>query len=184
MTSELIYHPSEKPEKKSIMNIRKNELFFIVLLGIIAVMNVSDFFIDLNEGSPTFHLMQEAFLVFASLGGISYLLWEVGRRCREVEQIKTQLTQATNRLTESNAKLQGVQKQYREVIDKQLNDWSMTPSERDVAILLLKGLSFEEIAGVRETKEKTVRQQATAIYRKSGLHSRYEFAAWFFEDFI
>ena len=49
---------------------------------------------------------------------------------------------------------------------------------------LLKGLSFDEIATVRDTKEKTVRQQATAIYRKSGLNGRHEFAAWFFEDFL
>ncbi|MGB0849457.1 MAG: helix-turn-helix transcriptional regulator, partial [Thiolinea sp.] len=63
-------------------------------------------------------------------------------------------------------------------------DWVLTPSETEVAMLLLKGLSFEEIAGVRDTKEKTVRQQATAIYRKSGLNGRHEFAAWFFEDFL
>ncbi len=165
-------------------NIRKNELFFIVLLAIIAIMNVSDFIIDLQEGSTTFHLVQEAFLVIASLGGIGYLLREVGQRRSELEKIKAQLTQTTSQLTESNEKLQSVHKQYREVIDKQLKDWSLTPSEKDVAVLLLKGLSFEEIAGVRETKEKTVRQQATAIYRKSGLNGRYEFAAWFFEDFL
>jgi len=53
-----------------------------------------------------------------------------------------------------------------------------------VALLLLKGLSFEEIASVRDTKEKTVRQQASSIYRKSGLNGRHEFAAWFFEDFL
>ncbi len=39
-----------------------------------------------------------AFLVIASLGGISYLLWEVSQRRHELEQIKTQLKQATQRL--------------------------------------------------------------------------------------
>jgi len=101
-----------------------------------------------------------------------------------MEQIKRQLQQANSRLSESNEKLKNVNQQYREVIDQQLVDWALTPSERDVAMLVLKGLSFEEIASVRETKEKTVRQQATAIYRKSGLNGRHEFAAWFFEDFL
>jgi len=184
MTLNYIYHPIATLRNNAAMNIRNNELFFILLLAIIAIMNVSDFIIDLSEGSTTFHLAQEAFLVIASLGGIGYLLREVTQRRNELEKIKVQLTQTTNRLTESNEKLQDVHKQYREVIDKQLSDWMLTPSEKDVAVLLLKGLSFEEIAGVRETKEKTVRQQATAIYRKSGLSGRHEFAAWFFEDFL
>lgn len=62
--------------------------------------------------------------------------------------------------------------QYREVINQQFTDWALTPSEVEVA-MLLKGLSFDEIAGVRETKEKTVRQQATAIYPKFGLNGRH-----------
>jgi DNA-binding NarL/FixJ family response regulator len=45
-------------------------------------------------------------------------------------------------------------------------------------------LSFNEIAAVRETKEKTVRQQASEIYRKSGVSGRHAFSAWFFEDFL
>lgn len=166
------------------MNIRTNELFFILLLTVIAIINVSDFVIDYQQGSPVYHLIQEAFLVIASVGGISYLLWEASQRRQELEQIKSQLMQTTSRLAKSNEKLHDMHKQYREVINKQLDDWSLTPSERDVAFLLLKGLSFEELAGVRETKEKTVRQQATSIYRKSGLNGRHEFAAWFFEDFL
>ncbi|WP_242632863.1 helix-turn-helix transcriptional regulator [Thiothrix fructosivorans] len=75
-------------------------------------------------------------------------------------------------------------RQYSEVIQEQLTTWEFTPSEKEIALLLLKGLSFEEIAGIRDAKEKTVRQQATAIYRKSGLNGRHEFAAWFFEDFL
>ena len=166
------------------MNFRPNELFFIALLTVTAIMNVTDFIGDYREHSPVWHLLQEAFVVVASVGGIGYLLWEVATRRREMEQIKKQLQQANSRLSESNEKLKNVNQQYREVIDQQLVDWALTPSERDVAMLLLKGLSFEEIAGVRETKEKTVRQQASMIYRKSGLNGRHEFAAWFFEDFL
>ncbi|MGB0847926.1 MAG: helix-turn-helix transcriptional regulator [Thiolinea sp.] len=187
----LTSHELPLPLKDVAMNIRLNELFFIALLAVIAVLNISDFITDLHEGSDTWHLLQEAFLVVASLGGIGYLLWEVAQRRQELDAVKQQLQRANNRLTESNEKLsasneklQEGQQQYRQAIDKQLADWSFTPSEKDVAILLLKGLSFEEIAGVRETREKTVRQQATAIYRKSNLNGRHEFAAWFFEDFL
>ena len=50
--------------------------------------------------------------------------------------------------------------------------------------MMLKGLSFREIAELRETREKTVRQQATSVYRKAGVTSRNELAAWFLEDML
>jgi len=51
-------------------------------------------------------------------------------------------------------------------------------------MLLLKGLSFKEIAALRITLEKTVRQQASSIYRKSGISGRHELAAWCIEDYL
>ena len=56
--------------------------------------------------------------------------------------------------------------------------------ELSVAMLLLKGLSFKEIASVRSTMEKTVRQQASAIYRKAKVNGRHAFSAWFIEDLL
>jgi DNA-binding NarL/FixJ family response regulator len=40
------------------------------------------------------------------------------------------------------------------------------------------------MAEVRNTKEKTIRQQASTIYRKSNVAGRHEFSAWFFEDML
>jgi DNA-binding NarL/FixJ family response regulator len=166
------------------MKFRNNELFFIIFLMVIAIMSVADLIGDYQEHAPPFHLFQESLIVLASVGGIGYLLWEVATRRREMEQLKQQLDLAHSNLSESHERSKDAKQPYREVINQQFVDWAFTPSERDVGLLLLKGLSFEEIASVRETKEKTVRQQATAIYRKSGLSGRHEFAAWFFEDFL
>jgi len=49
-----------------------------------------------------------------------------------------------------------------QVISHQFDDWQLTTSEKDVGWLLLKGLSLKEIAAIRETLEKTVRQQASS----------------------
>jgi len=65
---------------------------------------------------------------------------------------------------------------------EQFERWRLTPSEADIALLMLKGLSHKEIARLRNSSEATVRQQATAIYSKSGLASRAELSAFFFED--
>jgi len=167
------------------LKIRLNEIFFIVLLAVTGCVNLVDFIGHLLTGGESFlYLLQEVFVVIASFGGIGYLLWIVRQRIKELDEIKERLQTANHNLSQSNDKLKAMSQQYREVIKQQFTDWTLTPSETEVAMLLLKGLSFDEIAGVRETKEKTVRQQATAIYRKSGLNGRHEFAAWFFEDFL
>lgn len=67
-------------------------------------------------------------------------------------------------------------------IQQQFAEWRLTASECDVAILMLKGLSHKEIAQLRNSSAATVRQQAAAVYGKSGLTSRAELAAYFLED--
>ena len=69
-------------------------------------------------------------------------------------------------------------------IAAQFERWVLTPAECEVALLLLKGLSHKEIAGVRHVGETTVRQQAQGIYRKSGLANRNDLAAFFLEDLL
>lgn len=69
-----------------------------------------------------------------------------------------------------------------DAIDKQFEAWGLTPAEKEVASLLLKGLRHKEIADMRQTSERTVRQQALAVYRKAGLEGRTELAAYFLED--
>jgi DNA-binding NarL/FixJ family response regulator len=69
-------------------------------------------------------------------------------------------------------------------IDAQFGRWALSSAEREVALLLLKGLAHKEIAEVRQTSEKTVRQQSLAVYRKGGLSGRAELSAFFLEDLL
>lgn len=66
-------------------------------------------------------------------------------------------------------------------IDRQLALWGLTPAEREVALLLLKGFGHKEIARLRATSETTIRQQAAAIYRKADLSGRAALQAYFLE---
>jgi DNA-binding CsgD family transcriptional regulator len=67
-------------------------------------------------------------------------------------------------------------------MDSQFEAWGMTAAEREVGLLILKGLSHKEIASLRATTEATVRQQAQAIYRKASLPGKTAFSAYFLED--
>jgi putative tricarboxylic transport membrane protein len=69
-------------------------------------------------------------------------------------------------------------------IERQFTSWGLTGAEREVGILMLKGLRHKEIAVARKTTERTVRQQALAIYKKGGLDGRTDLAAYFLEDFL
>ena len=63
-------------------------------------------------------------------------------------------------------------------------DWKLTPAEAEVGVLLLKGLSHRDVAGVRSTSERTVREQARSLYRKASLAGRSELSAFFLEDLL
>jgi DNA-binding CsgD family transcriptional regulator len=71
-----------------------------------------------------------------------------------------------------------------EAIDRQFSTWTLTEAERDVGLLILKGLSLKEIAAVRATSERTIRAQARSIYAKAGLSGRAALSAFFLEDLL
>jgi DNA-binding CsgD family transcriptional regulator len=71
-----------------------------------------------------------------------------------------------------------------EAIDQQFVAWKLTEAEREIGLLLLKGLSLKEIAAVRMTSERTIRAQARSIYAKAGLSGRAALSAFFLEDLL
>jgi DNA-binding CsgD family transcriptional regulator len=74
--------------------------------------------------------------------------------------------------------------EFIKVVDGKFDDWEFSESEREVAFLLIKGLSIQEMADVRETKPGTIKSQGNAIYRKAGVKGRNELVAYFVEDLL
>jgi DNA-binding NarL/FixJ family response regulator len=73
---------------------------------------------------------------------------------------------------------------FSHAVDQQLTRWNLTPAEREVALLLLKGYGHKQIAARTGRSERTVRQHAVSVYEKSGLGGRAELAAFFLEGLI
>ncbi|MFO1209531.1 MAG: helix-turn-helix transcriptional regulator [Amaricoccus sp.] len=71
-----------------------------------------------------------------------------------------------------------------EMIEESFDRWELTPSERDVALLALKGLTIGEIAAIRETRDGTVKAQCAAIYRKAGVSGRPQLMSFFVEELM
>jgi len=70
------------------------------------------------------------------------------------------------------------------VIYEKFDAWKLTPSEREIALLLIKGLSAQEISDIRESRPGTVKSQSSAVYQKAGVAGRNELAAYFVEDLL
>jgi DNA-binding NarL/FixJ family response regulator len=127
--------------------------------------------------------LQTALLV-ACATGVSLLTGRFQREREEKESLTRDLeiARAEGRAWRESA--QGYVSGLGEAIEKQFETWRLTSAEREVGLLMLKGFSHRELAGLRGTTEATVRHQAQAIYQKSSLPGRSAFCAYFLEDLL
>jgi len=157
----------------------------MLILAVIVAGNLGDVIYDYREGASTAHLLMELSIAIISSALIVGLTLGIWKQTRSNNQLKTEL--AT--LSEVNEQvlppaLATARHELGLVLKEQFETWKLTLTEREVAMLLLKGLSFKEIASVRNTMEKTVRQQASSIYKKANVTGRHAFSAWFIEDLL
>ncbi|AZG35044.1 MULTISPECIES: helix-turn-helix transcriptional regulator [Shewanella] len=162
----------------------KKDVAIIVLLLLITLFKLFDIIADLQLEIPAWHIAQESILVLLTIVGSIYLGYDLIRSSRQVKALGFKLANADKQINNMSSKMRAARQEYSQTIAIQFDTWGFTKSEQQVALLLLKGLSFKEIAEVRLTKEKTVRQQASTIYSKAEVDGRHTFSAWFMEDFI
>ncbi|MEM7268277.1 MAG: LuxR C-terminal-related transcriptional regulator [Pseudomonadota bacterium] len=73
---------------------------------------------------------------------------------------------------------------FQALVSDQFDAWALTPSERDVALFMLKGFANAEIARLRETSEGTIKAQTTAVFRKAGVTGRPQLLSYFIEELL
>jgi DNA-binding CsgD family transcriptional regulator len=143
-----------------------------------------DLVLDAPESWLSVHVAYEVALIAAALV-TSIVLWRGWWQSRRglVEARHQLAEQAAERdawRASAEAALAGLGRS----IDERFSAWGLTPAEREVALLLLKGQSHKQIAFATGRSERTVRQHAVAIYQKSRLGGRAELAAFFLEDLM
>jgi len=168
----------------NLKNITVKDLTIIAMLLIVIAINTTDFLKDIMQGDEWLHIVLEIITVVLSIWGIIMVVQQIANRSHEISKLNKEVEKSQKDLALSRTKLKEIGREYSIYLHKQFDDWDLTPSEKEVALILLKGLSFKEMAEIRNTKEKTIRQQASTIYKKSNVSGRHEFAAWFFEDML
>lgn len=142
----------------------------MLLQSVATVYFVGDAVADLTEDPSQLHAAVEGMVALALVAGLVLTGIVLRRMLAQIDRQETALAVAHGALME--------------VIDRQFGVWGLTPAERDVGLMAIKGLDLAEIAAVRGAAQGTVRAQLTRIYAKAGVSGRAQFAAWFVEDLM
>jgi DNA-binding CsgD family transcriptional regulator len=156
-----------------------------VLYTIIFILIALDVSSDYGHGMEWSHLAVELAMLLSIVIGLSllgYVYYQNTQHTLENLQIDlaTAQQEAMRWRDESRDLIQGLGVE----IQKQFVRWELTQAEAEIGLLILKGLSHQEIADIRHASERTVREQARALYRKAGLAGRSSLSAFFLEDLL
>jgi len=154
------------------------------VLALIALLACVDLLVDMREGVTAWHVVAEGAVAVVACIGAFHLLrgaWRLRRRLdTQARDFSDFRQQAEQWRAGSRKYLDGLSRS----ISLQLDRWELSAAEKEVAFLLLKGLSLKQVAAARRTSEKTARVQSSAVYAKSGLAGRSELSAFFLEDLL
>lgn len=159
-------------------------LLLALALGSIVVGGTIDLILDRPESWLSFHVFFELLLISGALV-MATTLWMGWYRS---ERASSALLHALEARKEERDAWRRSAEQALEglgrAIEEQFEVWRLTPAERDVALLLLKGYSHKAIAKHTDRSPQTVRQHAAAAYQKAGLSGRAELSAYFLDDLL
>jgi DNA-binding CsgD family transcriptional regulator len=163
---------------------RRYRLGLSAILAAIALGGAIDLALDRPATAWSFHVLFEALLLTFCLAAVGWLWLGWRSAGRSLARTRTELEVHTRERDAWRERSERLLRGLGEAIDGQLRAWDLTPAERETALLLLKGFGHKEIASLQGKSERTVRQHAIAVYRKSGLGGRAELSAFFLEDLL
>lgn len=153
-------------------------LFLALFVGALA-----DLILDAPD-RVTPHVVLELSLLALTLG-LSLFLWRGWTASeRSLEHVRHALAEREVEREAWRAGARAALAGLGREIDRQFQAWGLTPAEREVALLLIKGFSHKDIAKLTGRSERTARQHAVSAYRKASVAGRAELAAFFLEDLL
>ncbi len=160
---------------------------FLLMGGLAGI----DLLSDVREGTTLSHVFAEGAILLVGFLGAALVARKLVTTTRDARVAAATATSLAGQLEASNAEAARWRSDARNLmmglgkaIDEQFDRWHLSPAEKEVALLLLKGLSHKEVAEARTVTEATARQQARAVYKKAGLSGRHDLAAFFLEDLM
>lgn len=132
-----------------------------IVCGVFFLWDVlADFREDGYAIASNIHLVVEILAAFALFAAIVFETRYLRRLLQHQAHLQESVSLATSAM--------------HDIVLELFDQWKLTASEKDVAMLMVKGLRIGEIAGVRGSAEGTIKAHLNSIYRKSGTNSRAE----------
>jgi DNA-binding CsgD family transcriptional regulator len=157
-----------------------------IALALVFLVIVAGGIVDLVLDRPSTLLSAHVIFEIGMIGVSLAAVWYLGTRWFRAQALTRTLAQTVaQRLAERDAwksRADQVLGGLGKAISLQFESWRLTPAERETALMLLKGFSHKRIAKLTGRSERTVRQHAVSVYRKSGLAGRAELAGFFLGD--
>ena len=116
------------------------------------------------------HYAIELIAVVALVVGVALAALEIRRVMARQERIEQQLRVASGA--------------FHDLLEEHFDDWRLTPAERDVALMAIKGFSIAEIAELRQTRTGTVKAQCASVYAKAGVSGRPQLLSLFIDQLM
>ena len=158
-------------------------LLALALLSI-TVGGSTDLLLDRPQRWLSFHVVFESTMVAGALLMATTLWLGWWRSERSLTELRRSLGARAEERDAWRARAQEALEGLAAAIDHQFAAWQLTPAEREVALLLLKGHSHKQVAHATGRSERTARQHAVSVYQKAGLAGRAELAGYFLEDLV
>lgn len=153
-------------------------------MAILLVLFWFDLAFDIKEQDQVEHIAIE-FLIYAVLIYVAYVafgFYHLGSQA--LEDASKDINATHRQLADVKQRNKLLQEGINVTMAEAFASWKLTQAEQDVAVLIVKGFSLGEIAKLRGTSERTIRDQAASVYHKAKLKNRIELTAFFVEDLL
>lgn len=153
-------------------------------LAVVFFFSLFDMINDITTKSSPLHIATDILLSTVIILGLWVSLSRAKHKDKNIALLQDAYFTARKDVQDLAIAKDLMLKGFGECIDLQLEQWKLSHAEKEIALLLLKGLSHNEIAEIRNTSERTVRQQSLNVYSKAGVKGRSDLAAFFLEDIL
>lgn len=157
-------------------------------LSAIGLLIFLDFLNEVYSGMNQYDLI-EAFIIEGGILTtitltIRYIWNRFQNETHDKDSIHQDLLSIKDEVEKWKEMTQFLSENYRIYVEQQMEKWGFTKTEKEIAHYLLKGLSSKEMATLRNSSDRTIRNHCQVIYQKSNLKGKSEFMAFFLEKIL
>lgn len=157
----------------------RRQLWVLTLIQVLCVIGLSvDLWSELPDPGYWRFISPDHLLHIAVEAGMVALVL-IGLGVTRSAMIKLQGER--NDLRDQPGSLRG---EFDALIQARFSEWRLTPAQRDVALLTMRGLRLSKIAEARHCAEGTVKAHLNAIFRAAGVGTRSELIGLFMEELL